>query len=193
MFSTLSNISIFKRVNLFPHNDTPLTHLGKKPFENIVGKGEIACTSNFSFSPLCFLLYQRQKLSFLLHLSSAIAFNLVWSKLLSCRNGLRVLIVLIHLPHGWPFVVTMWEGSFSFIAQAVTYCRVWHQASSISSHHWSLFPSKLSMLSMVARYSVCLAIVRFQVRFTEVVVNVGTVHCPMHTLWAISTFPTVFS
>ena len=29
---------------------TPLTGLGKKPFENIVGKGEIACTSNFSFS-----------------------------------------------------------------------------------------------------------------------------------------------
>ena len=24
--------------------------LGKKPFENIVGKGEIACTSNFSFT-----------------------------------------------------------------------------------------------------------------------------------------------
>ena len=29
---------------------TPLTGLGKKPFENIVRKGEIACTSNFSFS-----------------------------------------------------------------------------------------------------------------------------------------------
>ena len=31
------------------HSHT-MTGLGKKPFENIVGKGKIACTSNFSFS-----------------------------------------------------------------------------------------------------------------------------------------------
>ena len=29
---------------------TPSDGSGKKPFENIVGKGEIACRSNFSFS-----------------------------------------------------------------------------------------------------------------------------------------------
>ena len=32
------------------HKKKLLTGLGKKPFENIVGKGEIACTSNFSLS-----------------------------------------------------------------------------------------------------------------------------------------------
>ena len=53
-----------------------------------MGKGEIACTSNFSFSHNVFLLYQRQILSILLHLSSANAFNLVWSKILLCGNGL---------------------------------------------------------------------------------------------------------
>ena len=31
-----------------------LTGLWKKPFEDIVGKGEIACTSNFSFSHIVF-------------------------------------------------------------------------------------------------------------------------------------------
>ena len=51
----------------------PSTGLGKKPFEKIVGKGEIACIIFVTFN-----------------LSSANAFNLVWSKILSCGNGLTL-------------------------------------------------------------------------------------------------------
>ena len=47
--------------------------LGEKPFENIVGKGEIACTI------IIFVTF---------NLSPANAFNLAWSKILSCGNGL---------------------------------------------------------------------------------------------------------
>ena len=64
--------------------------------KNIVQKGEIACTSNFSFSPQCF-----QKASFLdvskgvlvwelVKMSSAICFNLDQSKILSSVNGLKL-------------------------------------------------------------------------------------------------------
>ena len=42
-------LSFDKELNPFPHNHF-LMRLGKKSFGNIVGKGEIACTSNFSFS-----------------------------------------------------------------------------------------------------------------------------------------------
>ena len=45
----------------------------------------------FLLFPQCFLLYQRQKLSFFFtfNLQSTNAFNLVGSKILSCRNRLR--------------------------------------------------------------------------------------------------------
>ena len=60
------------------HTMTPFACLGKKPFQNTVGKGENAGNQHFLLLPQCFLLYQRQKLSFMLHcsLSSANAFNL---------------------------------------------------------------------------------------------------------------------
>ena len=46
---SLPFILVYHQLN---HTDTmtPFDGLVKKPFENIVGKGEIACTSNFSFS-----------------------------------------------------------------------------------------------------------------------------------------------
>ena len=45
-----------------------LTGLGKKPFENNQGKRRNCLYKQFLLFPLCFLLFQRQKLSFLLHL-----------------------------------------------------------------------------------------------------------------------------
>ena len=43
-------------LNPFPHNDTLLTPLlGNKPFENTVGKGEIARNEQFLLFPQCFL------------------------------------------------------------------------------------------------------------------------------------------
>ena len=41
--------------NPFPHYDTFLTPLGNKPFENTVGKGEIARNDQFLLFPQCFL------------------------------------------------------------------------------------------------------------------------------------------
>ena len=42
------------KLNLFPHNDT-FWPLGNKPFENTVGKGEIARNEQFLLFPQCFL------------------------------------------------------------------------------------------------------------------------------------------
>ena len=57
--------------------------LGKKPFENIVRK---------AISPFLTVFYTLSKteiISFVtFNMSSANAFNLVWSKILSCGNGL---------------------------------------------------------------------------------------------------------
>ena len=66
---------------------------GNKPFENIVGKGEIACTSNFSFSHNIFYSIKGRNYHFcynqLQFVTSANAFNLVWSEILLCGNGLN--------------------------------------------------------------------------------------------------------
>ena len=45
----------FFQFNPFPRNDTFLTPLGRKPFENTVGKGEIARNEQFLLFPQCFL------------------------------------------------------------------------------------------------------------------------------------------
>ena len=57
--------------------------LGKKPSENIVGKGEIAFKSNV------FYTIKDRNYQFCYNLSSASASNLVWFKILLCGNGLR--------------------------------------------------------------------------------------------------------
>ena len=48
---------VWQRVNPFPHtHHRPLlTPLGNKPFENTVGKGEIAHNEQFLLFPQCFL------------------------------------------------------------------------------------------------------------------------------------------
>ena len=62
--------------------------LGKKHLENIVGKGEIACTSNLSFSHNVFYSKSEIIIFVTFNLSSANAFNLAWSKILPCGNVL---------------------------------------------------------------------------------------------------------
>ena len=63
-----------------------LTGLGKK---HLLEKGEIACTSNFFFPTMFSTLSKTEIIIFVtFNLSSANAFNLVWSKILSCGNGL---------------------------------------------------------------------------------------------------------
>ena len=64
--------------------------LGKKPFENIVGKGEIACTSNSPFPTMFSTLSKTEIIIFVtFNLSSENAFSLVWCKNFSCENGLK--------------------------------------------------------------------------------------------------------
>ena len=62
---------------------------GKEAFWKHCGNRRNCLYKQFLLSPLCFLLHQRQKSSFLLHLSSANTFNLVWSKILLSGNGLK--------------------------------------------------------------------------------------------------------
>ena len=70
------------------HTKTPFDGSGKEAFWKHCGKRRNCLYKQFLLFPQCFLLYQRQKLSFLLHLSSANAVNLVWSKILLCGNAL---------------------------------------------------------------------------------------------------------
>ena len=79
---------MWEKVNPFPHNDTFLTRLGKKPFENIVRKREIACAIS-PFSTMFSTVSKTEIIIFVsFNLLSANAFNLVWSKIL-CGNGLK--------------------------------------------------------------------------------------------------------
>ena len=98
MFSTQSEncspfLNIFYIISLFPAElEGPkigirgkgLITLMKKALENTVGKGENAGNQHFLLFLLCFLLNQREKLSFLatFNLLYASAFNLVTSKIL---------------------------------------------------------------------------------------------------------------
>ena len=60
------------------------------PVWDLVAKGEIACTSNFSFSHHVSTQSKIEKTTFVtFNLLSANAFNLVGSKILSCGKGLR--------------------------------------------------------------------------------------------------------
>ena len=75
--------------NPFLHNYTFWRVWERSFFKNIVGKGRIACISNFSLSYKD-RIYQRQKLSFLLHLICRLHMLLIWSgpKFQWCGNGL---------------------------------------------------------------------------------------------------------
>ena len=66
-----------------------LTPLGNMPFQNTVGKGEIAHNEQFLLFPQCFSTRLDNFLPFSsnLKLSSANCFNLDQSKILSSGNG----------------------------------------------------------------------------------------------------------
>ena len=54
-FSGVSKVSLCGKGLTHSHTMTLLTTLGKKPFENTVGKGEIARNEQFLLFPQCFL------------------------------------------------------------------------------------------------------------------------------------------
>ena len=71
-----------------------MTSKNKKPFENIVRKGENADNQHFLLFSQCFLLFPKKdicEVAFIL--SSANAFNLDLSKILSFGKELNLMIV----------------------------------------------------------------------------------------------------
>ena len=70
-----------------------------RSFENIMGEREIANTSNLQFAifPLSTMFSTLSKKEIIIfvsfNLSSANAFNLIWSKILSCGNGLTAQVL----------------------------------------------------------------------------------------------------
>ena len=70
------------------HTMTPLTCLEKKPFQSTVVKGENAGNQHFLLFPQCFLLYQRQKLSLMLHLFCRLQMLTIWTRSNFCRLGM---------------------------------------------------------------------------------------------------------
>ena len=92
---------------------TPFDGPGKEAFEIFVGKGDIACTSNFSFPTIFSTLSKTELIIFVtFNLSSANALNLVWSKILSCGNGLKgeILLVTNYFPFCYNAVVLFSVG-----------------------------------------------------------------------------------
>ena len=77
--------SLFPVLKLFTTQSRLLTTPRKKPFENIVGKGENAGNQHFLLFPQCFLPYQRQELSFELHLFCRLQMLSIWSRPKNCR------------------------------------------------------------------------------------------------------------
>ena len=74
---------------LFTTQTQLLTNLKKKPFENIVGKGENASHQHFLLFPQCFLPFSKEISIFQSHLSSANASNLDQSEILSFGKELN--------------------------------------------------------------------------------------------------------
>ena len=65
-----------------------LTGLGRKPFENIVEKEKLLVQAISPFPTMFYTLSKTEIIIFVkFNLLSANAFNLVWSKVLSCGNG----------------------------------------------------------------------------------------------------------
>ena len=64
--------------------------LGKKPFENIVGKGEYAGNQHFLLFPQCFSPFQNQNFKSLFNIYFVVynAFNLDQTKILSLGTEL---------------------------------------------------------------------------------------------------------
>ena len=59
--------------------------IGKKPFENIVGKRENAGDQHFLLFPQCFLLISGQTLIFESHLFCRLQMFSIWTSLKFCR------------------------------------------------------------------------------------------------------------
>ena len=66
------------------HTMTPIDRSGKKAFWKHCGKRRNCLYKQFLLFPQCFLLYQRQKLSFLLHLIYCLQMLSIWTDVKFC-------------------------------------------------------------------------------------------------------------
>ena len=78
-----------KKSSVFITNSRLLTHLYDKPFENIVGNGEVAGNQHFLLFPQCFSTLLKTNFNFSSSISAK-ALNLDQSKFLSFGNELNV-------------------------------------------------------------------------------------------------------
>ena len=62
-----------------------LMTLGKKPFENIVGKGENAGNQHFPLFPQCFLPFPKQISIFQPNVICLLQMLLIWTSMKNCR------------------------------------------------------------------------------------------------------------
>ena len=67
------------------HTILTLTSLKKKPFENIVGKGENAGNHHFLLFPQCFLPTPKRISVFKLHLFCHLQMLSIWTRLKVCH------------------------------------------------------------------------------------------------------------
>ena len=70
---------------LFPKQSRLLTTLRKKPFKNIVGKGENAGNQHFLLFPACFLPFPNQFSIFQSHIFCRLQMLSIWTSLKFCR------------------------------------------------------------------------------------------------------------
>ena len=75
----------FSSVKLLTTQSRLLTTLRKKPFENIVGKGENAGNKHFLLFPQCFISFSKQISIFQSHLFCRLQMLSIWTSLKFCR------------------------------------------------------------------------------------------------------------
>ena len=81
----LSYAQYFNPLKLFTTQSRLLTTLRKKPFENIVGKGENAGNQHFLLLPQCFLPSPKQISVFDTHLNCCLQMLSIWTGLKFCH------------------------------------------------------------------------------------------------------------
>ena len=104
------------------HIMTPFDGSGKEDFWKHCGKRRNCLYKQFLPFAQFFLLYQREKLSFLLHLLSVDVLNLVWSKILSSGNELKVywLVVVGFNATLTDKVISWWDTCISWFSHTST-------------------------------------------------------------------------
>ena len=117
----------------------------KKPFENIVGKGENAGNQHFLLFPKCFLLYQRQKSLFELHLFCRFLMLWIWSGPIFLSFGKELMHLYDALQAYQAITVYMYVIKTESTKWMMYYNRLIHET------HWSFGFQKIDQSRKVTR------------------------------------------